>query len=80
MLPTTAADIEALLQSLKIAPLFGGYRGAKAAHMPSIVANIMALQAYVLDNQSRIAEVEINPLMCGPNAAFAADALIKIGD
>jgi succinyl-CoA synthetase beta subunit len=25
-------------------------------------------------------EIEINPLMCGPSGAIAADALIRMGD
>jgi len=80
LLPTTERAIEDALQTLKIAPLLAGYRGASAVNMPAIVKNVMALQSYVLDNQSRIAEVEINPLMCGPIHAIAADALIKIGN
>ena len=80
LLPTRERAIEDALQTLKIAPLLAGYRGASAVNMPAIVKNVMALQSYVLDNQSRIAEVEINPLMCGPIHAIAADALIKIGN
>ncbi len=38
----------------------------------------MAVQAYV--EASRPQEVEINPLICGPSGAVAADALIRTED
>jgi hypothetical protein len=35
----------------------------------------MSVQAYVISEP--VAEVEINPLLCGENFAIAADALIR---
>jgi acetyl-CoA synthetase len=37
----------------------------------------MAVQAYVVAHADTISEVEINPMMCTPDAAIAADALIR---
>ena len=36
-----------------------------------------ALQAYVLANLDSLEEAEINPLICTPTRAVAADALIR---
>lgn len=77
LLPASGEEIEAALQTLRIAPMLRGYRGAPAADMGRIVESVMAVQAYVGDAHPK--EIEINPLMCGPNAAIAADALIRRG-
>ncbi|WP_419906464.1 acetate--CoA ligase family protein [Hoeflea sp.] len=77
LLPTSPEMIERALDALKIAPLLSGFRGAPAAGLPAIVSAIMAVQDYVVAKAERIVEVEINPLICGPDFAIAADALIS---
>jgi acyl-CoA synthetase (NDP forming) len=80
LIPSTAPQIGTALQQLRIAKLLNGYRGAPAADIKVIVDTIMAVQSYVKDNVGRVAEIEINPLLCTPKGAIAADALIRIGD
>ncbi|MBW4707057.1 acetate--CoA ligase family protein [Roseobacter sp. YSTF-M11] len=78
LLPVTGADVRAALTRLKTYPLLTGYRGKPAASIDAIVEATMALQACVIAHHDRIAEAEINPLMCTPTGAIAADALILI--
>ena len=78
ILPVDEAMIDAALSSLRIAPLLDGYRGGKAADRQSIIRAVLAVQSYVLDTSP--CEVEINPLICGPNGAVAVDALITTGE
>jgi acyl-CoA synthetase (NDP forming) len=78
IVPTSAQDIRAALPSLKPYPLLTGFRGKPAAHIDDLIDAIMALQSYVVAHADRIEEVEINPIMCTPTAAVAADALIRI--
>lgn len=80
LLPTHEADIRAALKSLRIAPLLKGYRGKPAADMQAIVNAVLAVQSYVTAHAHRLEEVEINPLICTPTRAVAADALIQIGE
>ena len=40
----------------------------------------LAVQAYVLAHHGQVEEVEINPLICTPTRAVAADVLIKTGE
>jgi succinyl-CoA synthetase beta subunit len=80
LIPSTAAQIETALDKLRIAKLLNGFRGQPAADIKSIVACIMAVQSYVQENAGRVLEIEINPLLCTPKGAIAADALIQIGD
>ena len=69
--------METALGSLKSAKLLNGFRGAPAAHMPSILDAIEAIQNYVLANADGLEEVEVNPLICTPSDAIAADALLR---
>ncbi len=80
LLPVGAKDIAAALRRLRLAPLLAGYRGAPAADGAAIVRAVLAVQAYVTANHGRVEEVEINPLICTPDRAVAADVLIWIGD
>ncbi|MEM7733882.1 MAG: acetate--CoA ligase family protein, partial [Pseudomonadota bacterium] len=78
LLPTTAAEIDAALSTLRMAPVLDGYRGKPAADRTTIVDAVLAVQDYVKDNAHRVEEVEINPLICTRDRAVAADALIRI--
>lgn len=78
LVPAPREDVAKALRSLKLARLLYGYRGAPAADFEAILDTVMAVQAYVA--AARPLEVEINPLMCGPGMAIAADALIRIGE
>ena len=77
LVPASRAAVRAALGRLKIAPLLAGFRGAPAASMPAILDAVEAVQAYVLANADRVEEIEINPLICTPDRAVAADALIR---
>ena len=80
LVPTTEADIRTALNSLRMAPLLHGFRGKSGANIPSIVNAVLAVQSYVTAHADRLEEVEINPLICTPTRAVAADALIRIGE
>ncbi|WGI21788.1 acetate--CoA ligase family protein [Amylibacter sp. IMCC11727] len=77
LIPASRSDIETALSTLKSAKLLSGFRGATAAHMPSILDAVEAIQNYVLANAQGLEEVEVNPLICTPTDAIAADALIR---
>lgn len=78
ILPVSDNEIRSALGQLHIAPLLNGYRGAAPANLQSVIDSVRGLQDYVLANHPF--EIEINPLMCGPDHATAADALMTTGD
>ena len=80
IVPVTAQQIDVALDSLHIAPLLAGYRGQPGADRAAIMRAVMAVQNYVIENAAILQEVEINPLICTPTRAVAADALIRIGE
>lgn len=77
LLPSSRAELDHALRGLRIAPLLAGYRGQAAADRDAILDAILAVQSYVLENAATVSEVEINPLICTPTQAIAADALIR---
>ena len=80
LLPATDAMIERALASLRIAKLLDGYRGAPSADRAAILKAIRAVEAYVLANAEGLEEIEVNPLLCTPTDAVAADALMRRKD
>lgn len=77
LLPASEADLETALNSLRVSRLLDGYRGAAAANREALMAAIRAVEAYVLENALGLEEIEINPLLCTPTDALAADALMR---
>jgi succinyl-CoA synthetase beta subunit len=80
LLPASDADIDTALNSLRIAKQLNGYRGKPAADRAAILQAIRAVEAYVLANAEGLEEVEVNPLLCTPTTAIAADALMRRKD
>ncbi|MEK6205039.1 MAG: acetate--CoA ligase family protein, partial [Amylibacter sp.] len=80
LIPSLTKDVEKALEQLRLAKLLHGFRGQPAANINAIVDAIMAVQRYVIENAGHIEEVEINPLLCTPQTAIAADALIRSGE
>ena len=76
LLPVTEADVRDALSQLRIFPLLTGFRGKPAADLPAVIDAVMGLQSCVIAHSGQIAEAEINPLICTPGGAVAADALI----
>ncbi len=80
LLPASDAALNTALDSLRIAPLLSGYRGAPPADRAAILRAIRAVEAYVVAEAEGLEEIEINPLLCTPSDAVAADALIRRKD
>ena len=77
LIPASRKHLTTALNSLRIAPLFHGYRGKPHINFDALLDAIDALQSYVLANASSLEEVEINPLICTAQTAIAVDALIR---
>ncbi len=77
LLPVGENDVITALESLKINKLLDGYRGQPAADKAAIVAQVMAVQDYAINRATGLEEIEINPLLCCPDRAVAADALLR---
>jgi hypothetical protein len=74
--PVTEAQAARMLGSLRAARLLDGVRGAPPASRDAVVRAITALSALAADLGDRLEALDINPLICGPDAAVAVDALL----
>ncbi len=79
LVPSSEAAVLSALKRLRIASLLNGYRGGPAADLSAILAVVAAVQDFVLAHADSLEEIEINPLLCGPASAVAADVLIRMG-
>jgi len=74
--PLTQAQAAALLDELKVRPLLDGVRGHAPADLGAVAAAIAALAELACEVGEHIDALDVNPLICGPHGAVAADALV----
>ncbi|TCN20371.1 acetate--CoA ligase family protein [Sinorhizobium americanum] len=66
-----------LLNSLRIAPLFEGFRGGSKVDLHAVAKAVTAVSRFVSQHEN-ISEAEINPLIVGPTRCIAVDARIVL--
>lgn len=76
LLPSSRADIDAALRSLKMFPLLDGYRGRMKADVAAAVDAIAKIADFALANADRLEELDVNPLIVCEQGAWVADALM----
>jgi hypothetical protein len=60
----------------KGAALFEGFRGAPAVDLDRLADILVRVSELAADQQSLIAELDINPIICAGSTTMAVDALI----
>lgn len=76
LLPVSADDVGRMIEGLKLNRLLAGYRGRAAADRAALEATALALARFYFDHRSRVAEIEINPLMVRGKGAVAVDVRV----
>jgi len=76
LLPASENEIRLALGCLKIANLLEGYRGTEAADMDALIANILCIANYAVENSDTLEELDVNPLFAMQFGSVATDALI----
>jgi acyl-CoA synthetase (NDP forming) len=76
LLPVTEDDVLAMLDELRSARLFDGYRGAPAIDRRAIARAVVRTGEAALALGPDLLSLEINPLLAGPSGAEALDALV----
>ena len=74
--PVTRSAAVAALGRLRLAPVLAGTRGQPPADMEAIADAITGLSRLACDLGDTLEALDINPLICGPSGAMAADALL----
>ena len=79
--PFGADTAEAMIRSIKGAPLLLGARGRKKADIAALADMLSRLSAFAVAAGDRLASVDLNPVFAMPDGegAFAVDAVIELG-
>ena len=78
LLPSERSELEAAVKRLKISPLLTGYRGRNGVNMEAVYKAVEAVSQYVKAHRDHIVEIDINPLLAGPDRAIAVDAFVRL--
>jgi acyl-CoA synthetase (NDP forming) len=72
---------EAMIRSIKGAPLLLGARGRPATDIKALAAMLSVLSAFAVAAGERLQAIDLNPVFAMPDGqgAFAADAVIEVG-
>jgi acetyltransferase len=75
--PVTADEASVMLDELKMAPVLRGVRGARPVECGAL-AETIARFSWLGADLPELAEIEINPLMAGPEGVVAVDARARL--
>ena len=73
---------ETMIRSIKGAPLLLGARGRQPADIKALSTMLSRLSAFAAQSGERLRAIDLNPVFAMPDGggAFAADAVLEIGD
>ncbi len=76
---------EGMIRSVRAAPLLLGARGRPAADIAALARMLSALSVFASEAEAdpagkRLRAIDLNPVFALPEGAFAADAVIEMGD
>jgi len=74
--PITRGEACDMLQRLRGKALFDGFRGGATVDLDALADVIVRLGELAADQRGRIAELDVNPLICAGDRVIAVDALI----
>jgi len=76
MPPLDASRATRLIDRLKIRPLLDGVRGQPAADVDALARSLVALSWLAADLGQHLDALDVNPVMCSPDACVAVDVLV----
>ncbi|MBL8287301.1 MAG: acetate--CoA ligase family protein [Rubrivivax sp.] len=77
--PVSAAEARRMLAELKAQRALAGFRGAPPVDLGRLAEIIARVSELAADQRQRIAELDVNPLICDGERIIAVDALIARG-
>ncbi|NJN97694.1 MAG: acetate--CoA ligase family protein, partial [Anaerolineales bacterium] len=70
--PASRAELEAMVREVKGYPLLTGARGREPVNLPALIQTLQAA-AWLLADFPEITELDLNPVLAGPEMAVVAD-------
>ena len=74
--PVTRDEARTMLGKLKGKAMLTGFRGSEPVDQDQLADVIVRLSEFIDDQKGRIAELDVNPLICAGSRVIAVDALI----
>ena len=74
--PVTKDEAAAMLRRLKGRAMLTGFRGSEPVDEAKLADVIVRLSEFAADQKDRVAELDVNPLICAGSRIVAVDALI----
>ena len=74
--PVSAAEARQMIEKLKGVAVLKGFRGAEPVDIDQLADTVARLSEFAADQRDRIAELDVNPLICAGRRITAVDALI----
>jgi succinyl-CoA synthetase beta subunit len=78
MAPLALKDVESMIRCLKAHSLLEGYRGSKPVNLEELNRLLKTFSDLVMDLQSLIESIDLNPVICSPSRCVVADARIML--
>jgi acyl-CoA synthetase (NDP forming)/GNAT superfamily N-acetyltransferase len=79
LLPVTDTDASRMWRSLRASPLLTGYRG-KPGVDTAAVEDLLLRVGRLAEDIPEIAELDLNPVLAGPEGLFAVDAKLRLSE
>lgn len=73
--PINASQALRMLRSLRGASLFDGFRGRPPVDVLALAEIVSRVSQIIADGEGLLAELDINPVLCGDDGIWAVDAL-----
>jgi acetate---CoA ligase (ADP-forming) len=74
--PVDHGQAMAMLDRLAVRPLLDGVRGAPPADLDAVAQAVVDLSVLAVDLGDRLAALDVNPVVAGPDGCVAVDALV----
>jgi acyl-CoA synthetase (NDP forming) len=76
MAPLGQKDAESMIRCLKARPLLEGYRGREPVNLDELTRLLKTFSDVVMDLETEIESVDLNPVICSSKRCVVADARI----
>jgi acyl-CoA synthetase (NDP forming) len=77
VIPIEESDVYSMIRNLKAKDILGKFRGMRPVNIDLIVDTALKLSKIIEENPE-IIELDVNPLLVGPEKALAVDTIIRI--
>jgi len=78
MAPLAPQDIDSMIRCLKAHSLLEGFRGSKPVNLRELKRLLTTFSDLVMDLESLIESIDLNPVICSPTRCVVADARIML--